>query len=71
MRRRGRFKVVTVNAKKRQPASHCPACNSKTRTKVYEDTVLLNCPLFCPKCGKEYVVNVVQLKMQGITEPDD
>ena len=45
---------------------HCPACNSKTQTKVYEDTVLLNFPLFCPKCRKEYVINVVQLKMQVI-----
>ena len=33
----------------------CPICNSKTRTKVYEDTVLLNFPLFCPKCKIEYV----------------
>ena len=31
----------------------CPTCNNKTRTKVYEDTVLLNFPLFCPKCKKE------------------
>ena len=49
----------------------CPTCNSKTRTKVYEDTVLLNFPLFCPKCKKEYVINVVQLKMQVRSEPDD
>ena len=27
---------------------------SKTRTKVYEETVLLNFPLYCPKCKKEY-----------------
>ena len=49
----------------------CPTCNCKTRTKVYEDTVLLNFPLFCPKCKKEYVINVVQLKMQVSNEPDD
>ena len=49
----------------------CPTCNSKTRTKVYEDTVLLNFPLFCPKCKKEYVISVVQLKMQVSNEPDD
>ena len=30
----------------------CPICNSKTRTKVYEDSVLINFPLFCPKCKK-------------------
>ena len=49
----------------------CPTRNNKTRTKVYEDTVLLNFPLFCPKCKKEYVINVVQLKMQVSNEPDD
>ena len=49
----------------------CPTCKNKTRTKVYEDTVLLNFPLFCPKCKKEYVINVVQLKMQVSNEPDD
>ena len=49
----------------------CPTCKSKTRTKVYEDTVLLNFPLFCPKCKREYVINVVQLKMQVSNEPDD
>ena len=49
----------------------CPTCNNKTRTKVYEDTVLLNFPLFCPKCKREYVINVVQLKMQVSNELDD
>ena len=41
----------------------CPACNSKTRTKAYMDTELLNFPLFCPKCKKETIVNVRQLKI--------
>ena len=41
----------------------CPICNSKTRTKVYEDSVLINFPLFCPKCKKETSVNIVKLKM--------
>ncbi len=41
----------------------CPICNSKTRTKVYEDSVLINFPLFCPKCKKETPVNIVKLKM--------
>ncbi len=26
----------------------CPICNNKTRTKVREDTELVNFPLFCP-----------------------
>ena len=38
--------------------------------KVYGDTVLLNFPLFCPKCRKEIKINVVQLKMTLSKEPD-
>ena len=41
----------------------CPICDGKTRTKVYADTVLVNYPLFCPKCKKEIRIDVVQLKM--------
>lgn len=49
---------------------HCPICNGKTRTKVYENTVLLNFPLYCPKCKKEIRINVVELKMVVSDEPD-
>ncbi|MCI6535976.1 MAG: cysteine-rich KTR domain-containing protein [Lachnospiraceae bacterium] len=42
---------------------HCPICGGKTRTKVYEDTVLIKFPLYCPKCKKELLVDVVKLKM--------
>ena len=48
----------------------CPNCKQRTKTKVYEDTVLLNFPLFCPKCKKETRVNVVKLKMTISNEPD-
>lgn len=41
----------------------CPICGCKTRTKVNEDTVMINFPLFCPKCKKETLINVVKLKM--------
>lgn len=41
----------------------CPICGGKTRTKVYEDTVLVRFPLYCPKCKKEIRINVVQFKM--------
>ena len=37
---------------------HCPTCGNKTRTKVNPDTVLKHFPLFCPKCGKEHIVDV-------------
>ena len=42
---------------------HCPICNGKTRTKVYDDTVLIKFPVYCPRCKKETIVDVVQLKM--------
>lgn len=41
----------------------CPVCNGKTRTKVYEDTVLVRFPLFCPKCKRETRIDVVKFKM--------
>lgn len=41
----------------------CPTCNNKTHTKVYEDSVLVNFPLYCPKCKEETPINVVKLKM--------
>lgn len=36
----------------------CPICRAKTRTRVLADTVLLNFPLFCPKCKQTCIVNV-------------
>ena len=41
----------------------CPICGEKTDVKIYEDTVLVNFPLYCPKCGKEVLVDVYELKM--------
>ena len=61
------------DVKKMQNSSlwiRCPQCEKKTRTKVYEDTTLVNFPLYCPKCKKEYRINVVQLKMVLSNEPD-
>ena len=36
---------------------------SKTKTKVYEDTVLVKFPLYCCECKKEIIIDVIQLKM--------
>ena len=36
----------------------CPICNSKTRAKIYSDTVLINFPLYCPKCKQDINVNI-------------
>ncbi len=48
----------------------CPACGSKTRDKIREDTILRNYPLYCPKCRKETLVNITEFQMIIITEPD-
>ncbi len=48
----------------------CPICHNKTRVKAYNDTVLVNFPLFCHKCKRETRINVVQFKMVRSDEPD-
>ena len=48
----------------------CPVCGNKTRIKIRENTVLLNFPLFCPKCRQEQLIIVQQLKLTIIKEPD-
>jgi Zn finger protein HypA/HybF involved in hydrogenase expression len=48
----------------------CPICNNKTRIKIREDTIMENFPLFCPKCKQEKVINVQNLQITVIKEPD-
>ena len=48
----------------------CPVCGNKTRVKIRGDTVLENFPLFCPKCKQETIINVRQLNISVIIEPD-
>ena len=48
----------------------CPICRSKTRNRIREDTVLKNYPLYCPKCRQEILIEVANLKITVITEPD-
>ena len=48
----------------------CPFCKGKTRIKIREDTELYKFPLFYPKCKREQIINVQQLKVTVITEPD-
>jgi len=52
------------------PATHdtptfilCPICHNKTRTKVLADSILLNYPLFCPKCKGTCIVDVSERKL--------
>ena len=48
----------------------CPVCGGKTRNQVREDTVLINYPLFCPKCKHTTLINVQQFNIVLIKEPD-
>lgn len=44
----------------------CPVCGNTTRLKVRQDTVLINFPLYCPKCKQETLVNVKKTQLSVI-----
>ncbi len=48
----------------------CPICCSKTRDRLREDTVLINYPLYCPKCKQETLIEAKNLHITVIIEPD-
>ena len=48
----------------------CPVCGSKTRDRLREDTVLINYPLFCPKCKNVSLIKVKELNVSLVREPD-
>ena len=45
-------------------------CFDKTRDRIREDTVLINYPLYCPKCKQETLIEAKNLKITVIKEPD-
>lgn len=49
---------------------HCPVCGNKTRSKIREDTVLKNYPLYCPKCKQECLIEAKNLQVTVIKETD-
>ena len=53
----------------------CPICgsktrDSKTRDRLREDTILINYPIYCPKCKQETLINARNLQITVIKEPD-
>ncbi len=48
----------------------CPVCGAKIRDRIREDTVLLNYPLYCPKCKQETLIEAKKLQIIIIKEPD-
>lgn len=49
---------------------YCPVCGGKTRDRIREDTILRNYPLYCPKCKQETLIEVSNLNITVIKEPD-
>ena len=48
----------------------CPVCGSNTRDRIREDTILRNYPLYCPKCKQQTLIEVQNLQVTVIKEPD-
>lgn len=48
----------------------CHICGSKTCNRIREDTILKNYPLYCPKCRQETLIEVKDLQVTVIKEPD-
>lgn len=48
----------------------CPICDSKTKTKIRDDTMLENFPLFCPRCKNETIVTVKKLSISNVIKSD-
>lgn len=48
----------------------CPVCGNKTRSKIREDTVLKDYPLYCPKCKQGCLIEAKNLQVTIIKEPD-
>ena len=48
----------------------CPVCGNKTRDRIREDTILKNYPLYCPKCKQQTLIEVQNLQVTVIKEPD-
>jgi len=48
----------------------CPICGDKTRDRIRKDTVLINYPLYCPKCRKETLIKAKNLQVTVIKDAD-
>lgn len=48
----------------------CPVCGNKTRDRIREDTVLINYPLYCPKCKQESLIEAKELQITVMKEAD-
>lgn len=54
------------NTKKEGVFVLCPICRAKTRTQIRKDTVLINFPLYCPKCKGNFLIEAKNLKIRSL-----
>lgn len=47
-----------------------PFCGNKTRNQIRDDTVLLNFPLYCPKCKQETLIEAKKFQVTVIEDFD-
>lgn len=47
----------------------CPVCGNKTPNQIREDTVLINFPLYCPKCKQESLIEAKYFRVTVLKEP--
>ena len=48
----------------------CPICGNKTRVRIRNHTELNKFTPYCPKCSRESLIEVKNLKITVIKEPD-
>ena len=48
----------------------CPLCGAKTRLRLLQRTVLLDFPLFCPKCKRESIISARNFQIEQTRLPE-
>lgn len=48
----------------------CPVCGNKTRDRIRKDTVLINYPLYCPKCRQETLISAKDFQITVIQKQE-
>lgn len=48
----------------------CPTCANKTRDRMRHDTIMINYPLFCPKCKSVSLIRVENMEVSVIKKQE-
>ena len=62
--------AINMEAQRESLWLPCPKCRARSKIKIYDDTVLLNFPLYCTKCKQETKLGVIKFKIVVSDEPD-